>query len=181
MLRIGLLTAASLAAGLFAISTPVLAKECKSTPVVQESQPYVSRTLGAFPNSLVEWRKAVVDKHGDGWQAWRRSEDKKIDCEQVNVDGRGQRWVCTRSARPCAGPIGPEKETALPFPGRLERGSSGKAVEDLQKLLVEAGYKVTVDGRFGRETVAAVRDFQQKEGIKVDGIVGMQTWERLAS
>lgn len=162
-------------------TTPAAAKECKADPVVQESNPYVSRTLGAFPSSLLMWRKAVVSQHGDGWQAWRRAEDKQIDCNQITIEGKGKRWVCTRSARPCSGPLGAETATAIPFPGRLERGDKGDNVEALQKLLKDAGFDVVVDGDFGRGTRAAVRDFQSKEGLTVDGVVGEKTWNALTS
>ncbi|MEM1307123.1 MAG: peptidoglycan-binding domain-containing protein [Pseudomonadota bacterium] len=168
----------------FTLTTPAHAKECKADPIVQESNPYVSRSLGAFPSSLIMWRKAVVAAHGDGFQAWRRAEDRKIDCQQVDIEGRGKRWVCTRSARPCGGALGPEDNTAsrdISFPGRLERGDKSDDVRVLQELLAENGYEVEIDGNFGRGTRAAVRDYQSKEGLKVDGIVGRQTWERLTS
>ena len=35
------------------------------------------------------------------------------------------------------------------------------------------------DGKFGKRTRNAVRDFQKRDGIKVDGIVGKQTFARL--
>jgi hypothetical protein len=165
-----------------AATTPAMAKECKADPVVQESNPYVSRTLGAFPSSLLMWRKAVVDRHGDGWQAWRRAEEKQIDCNQIEIAGKGKRWVCTRSARPCSGPLGTENNAAsIAFPGKMRRGSTGEGVEALQKLLKDAGYDVEVDGNYGRGTRAAVRDFQAKEGLTVDGVVGEDTWTALTS
>ena len=173
MMRLCKSAAAAMVVSL-AFAATAEAKECKAEPVVQESSPYVSRTLGAFPNSLLMWRKAVMDAHGDGWQAWRRAEDRKIDCEQVTV-AAGRRWVCTRSARPCSG-AGSEK---LVFPGRMQRGSQNEGVRQLQELLRESGYKIEVDGNFGRGTRDAVRDFQSKEGIVVDGVVGQVTWDRL--
>ena len=53
----------------------------------------------------------------------------------------------------------------------LFRGSEGPQVAELQRQL-----GVTVDGDFGPETEAAVRDFQRRTpGLKVDGIVGPAT------
>lgn len=181
--RISFVCAVAASMSFFAMgTTPALAKECKAAPIVQESNAYVSRTLGAFPSSLIQWRKAVVDAHGDGWQAWRRAEDRKIECAQLDIEGRGKRWVCTRSARPCSGPLGVADDVAdLEFPGRMQRGSKGDDVETLQRLLKDAGYDVEVDGDFGRGTRSAVRDFQSKEGLTVDGVVGRQTWDRLTS
>lgn len=44
--------------------------------------------------------------------------------------------------------------------------------EALQRDLAALGFKVDVDGRFGPETARAVRDFQAKNGLTVDGIAG---------
>ena len=47
----------------------------------------------------------------------------------------------------------------------------------LQYLLRNRGfYRAKVDGEFGSQTEKAVRDFQRAKGLKVDGIVGPQTW-----
>ncbi len=50
-------------------------------------------------------------------------------------------------------------------------------VKELQK---ELGFAPTqIDGKFGAMTDAAVRRFQQNNGLLVDGIVGGQTWSTL--
>ena len=56
----------------------------------------------------------------------------------------------------------------------LKKGSKGTEVKELQKLL-----KITVDGDFGPATELAVMKFQGQKGLKVDGIVGAKTWEKL--
>ena len=61
----------------------------------------------------------------------------------------------------------------------LERNDKGDAVEDLQNELIEAGFKVVADGEFGENTEEAVKAFQAREGLKVDGKVGPKTWEKL--
>jgi peptidoglycan hydrolase-like protein with peptidoglycan-binding domain len=40
-------------------------------------------------------------------------------------------------------------------------------------------YPITIDGTFGPHTLAAVKDFQRKYGLKPDGIVGPLTWSRM--
>jgi peptidoglycan hydrolase-like protein with peptidoglycan-binding domain len=57
----------------------------------------------------------------------------------------------------------------------LKNGSSGGAVKSLQEKLSKLGFKVAVDGSFGKGTEAAVIDLQKTFGIKVDGIVGEKT------
>ena len=61
----------------------------------------------------------------------------------------------------------------------LTLGSTGNDVKDLQKMLNSMGYTLTVDGIFGEKTSSAVKDYQKKNGLTVDGIVGSQTWGSL--
>lgn len=58
-------------------------------------------------------------------------------------------------------------------------GNSGIAVRVLQRLLLSNGYSVRVDGMFGALTEAAVKAFQNKRNLVVDGIVGQRTWYEL--
>ena len=67
----------------------------------------------------------------------------------------------------------------------LRVGSSGSAVEQLQFWLnTLAQYEssipsVTVDGVYGSGTAGAVRAFQRRYGLSVDGVVGRATWTEL--
>ena len=61
----------------------------------------------------------------------------------------------------------------------LRQGSSGNDVYDLQRKLNMSGYDLDVDGIFGRNTRSAVRDYQRKNRLAVDGIVGKETWGSL--
>jgi N-acetylmuramoyl-L-alanine amidase len=55
-------------------------------------------------------------------------------------------------------------------------GSSGREVVEIQKRLKAWGYyNGPVDGKYGYLTYQAVRYFQSKNGLKVDGIAGKQT------
>jgi hypothetical protein len=62
----------------------------------------------------------------------------------------------------------------------LAIGSRGDEVRNLQRQLSAAGYNPGgADGIFGQRTQNAVRQFQQAQGIQVDGRVGNQTTSRL--
>ena len=67
----------------------------------------------------------------------------------------------------------------------LRQGSTGSAVEQLQFWLnTLAQYEssipsLTVDGVYGTGTANAVRAFQRKYGLTVDGVVGRNTWTEL--
>lgn len=66
----------------------------------------------------------------------------------------------------------------------LRRGDKGEYVTLAQTLLYQKGYdlgKCGIDGSFGAATEKAVRQFQRDNGLKVDGIVGQQTWNALQS
>lgn len=63
----------------------------------------------------------------------------------------------------------------------LRRGSFGDAVMELQKLLKEKGYDITIDNDFGSATELAVMMFQKENNLVVDGIVGQNTWASLRS
>ena len=64
--------------------------------------------------------------------------------------------------------------------GTLRRGSRGAAVTQLQTALKALGfYTMKVDGIFGRGTDAAVRTYQRRNGLAVDGIAGPKTLGKL--
>src|SRR5690606_2816527 len=54
--------------------------------------------------------------------------------------------------------------------------STGPDVATWQRLLVQHGHSLVVDGDFGPKTDAATREFQSARGLVVDGIVGPITW-----
>lgn len=58
-------------------------------------------------------------------------------------------------------------------------GSSGSGVRELQELLNQNGASLTVDGVYGSNTAAAVRQYQQSKGLTVDGIAGDETFNSL--
>lgn len=66
----------------------------------------------------------------------------------------------------------------------IRKGDKGTAVRNLQKKLLELGYKLPkygADGDFGSETEAAVKAFQKDWGLTQDGIVGPETQKMLDS
>ena len=60
----------------------------------------------------------------------------------------------------------------------LKFGSHGTDVVALQKFLLEKNYSVgVIDGIFGKKTKIAVLDFQAKNQLDIDGVVGRKTFE----
>lgn len=88
----------------------------------------------------------------------------------------GREWGAlgaTAAMRPLAGYT---QDLTQPL---LKRGSRGDLVVWAQEHLLGAGESIPVTGLYGRQTVAAVRDFQVTHGLPVDGAVGTATWQAL--
>lgn len=63
--------------------------------------------------------------------------------------------------------------------GTVQVGSTGNDVKLLQELLCYHGYGLAVDGEFGNVTKSAAMEYQKKNGLVVDGIVGEKTWKSI--
>ncbi len=62
----------------------------------------------------------------------------------------------------------------------LQLGSRGYAVAELQAILRLLGYYTgSIDGQFQASTATAVAAFQQAAGLEPDGVVVLNTWNRL--
>jgi hypothetical protein len=60
-----------------------------------------------------------------------------------------------------------------------KKGSKGKKVRLIQEWLCLHNFNLTIDGDFGAATEYAVRQFQERENLTVDGIVGKNSFARL--
>lgn len=70
------------------------------------------------------------------------------------------------------------KEEELPEPRK--DAMSQVAVRQIQTALYNAGYDPgPIDGKMGKKTKLAIKEFQKDNGLKPDGIVGNQTWSKL--
>lgn len=81
---------------------------------------------------------------------------------------------------PVITPTEPEKKEPImiTYP-TVRQGSRGEVVTQLQMFLANLGSSLQIDGIFGNGTASAVRAFQKKYGLDVDGIVGPKTWKKL--
>lgn len=62
-----------------------------------------------------------------------------------------------------------------------KKGQSSELIKAMKVVLIDKGYKSVsaVDGYFGTDTENAIKDFQKKNGLVVDGIVGLDTFNKL--
>ncbi|MBR5390172.1 MAG: spore cortex-lytic enzyme [Clostridia bacterium] len=66
--------------------------------------------------------------------------------------------------------------TAAPQAAVYQQGSRGETVRAIQTKLKRWGYYTgAIDGVYGKKTTAAVRLFQQKNGLTADGVCGEKT------
>jgi peptidoglycan hydrolase-like protein with peptidoglycan-binding domain len=72
------------------------------------------------------------------------------------------------TAKPVTSPLAPYVNTTV------RKGSSGAAVKALQKAL-----GISADGLFGPQTDGAVRAFQGRKKLTVNGVVAKSTWQAL--
>lgn len=64
----------------------------------------------------------------------------------------------------------------------MEVATEHPKVRDIQIALKNAGYDVgTFDGKMGKKTRQAIKDFQKANGLDADGKVGKKTWKLLSA
>ena len=76
----------------------------------------------------------------------------------------------------------PAQSTKASLEPLLRKGDRGEAVKEMQEALMARGYDLGrwgADGIFGKQTLKAVKAFQEDCGIKADGIVGRITYGKL--
>lgn len=61
----------------------------------------------------------------------------------------------------------------------VRKGAKGNITYILQAILYCKGYKIAVDGDFGVNTENAVKDYQQSNGLTIDGVAGRNTFAKL--
>lgn len=142
----------------------------------------IAKYQGRDPNVLV--LDLIEDSSSSWWNRGTRftpvrfsrkisqGEYKRV---QINRDGNRLALIDVQAAN---GTKQPSKPT-LSSGEDLQQGSSGERVRVMQQILASIGYQIFVDGDFGPETDKVVRDFQDNEEIKVDGVVGPITRRHL--
>lgn len=114
------------------------------------------------------------------------NEEDESDDLQITLQDRDGVWMVSwlqdmLEASESSG-SGATEETSFDYP-TVRFGSQGDTVKTMQGYLVSLGEelpKYGIDGYFGSETQAAVKSFQKKNGLSVDGICGPKTWAKIA-
>lgn len=170
----------------FSLAFDVTVFEADKTPNFNDIATY--RKVGKMGQQMgLTWG---ADWDGDGSSADERFIDLPhfqytfgLSLEQLNAGKKPPRY----NADPVNTEPSPSVDTVdkpasngaiVPYPGHLvKKGSEGKDVERIQRAVGFTGKKV--DGKFGEATEIAVRKYQQRHYLDVDGIVGKDTWEMM--
>lgn len=99
---------------------------------------------------------------------------------QLERASLGQPSATVWPTEPEIQPVAPSTPPpAQPKPSTIPMLKPSK--QEIQQALKAAGfYQGTIDGKIGPQTREAIKEFQRINGLKVDGIVGRHTWEKLA-
>ncbi|MDD6050849.1 MAG: peptidoglycan-binding protein, partial [Clostridiales bacterium] len=93
------------------------------------------------------------------------------------ADAATQKKLNSTSAVPAK-----DAATEAPKDNTLKEGAKGEAVKQLQQRLKDLGYyNYTCDSSYGYRTVEAVKAFQKRNGLTVDGVAGEATLKKLNS
>lgn len=140
------------------------------------------------------WRASWVTNKADGWRDVTPNPSKGMGASwatyihiEVNkrmwADGRSVEEKLGKAPAPSNDPFRPRQGKFGDYPDRKKPviliGSTGAEVRYLQGVLDKARIQTIVDGQFERLTDRSVRRFQQRRGLKVDGVVGPQTWREI--
>ncbi|HEY9641519.1 MAG TPA: peptidoglycan-binding protein [Coleofasciculaceae cyanobacterium] len=69
--------------------------------------------------------------------------------------------------------------SAHPVSPVLYPWDTGSAVAELQELLCAHGFQLRIDGDYGSKTEIAVKLYQKRHQLRIDGVVGPETWASL--
>lgn len=108
---------------------------------------------------------------------WRKYTGKNAHRKHVHISVRNEPEFYD-DASPWTIPVPGVKVKATesdPLTVALNRGDTGRYVEDLQENLAALGYDTPKTGEFDAATERAVKAFQKEHGLKDDGIAGIRT------
>ncbi len=138
---------------------------------------YTGQPTGTFDNATF---KAV--------KAFQQAHNLYVDGK---VGAKTRQLLALLAATPTPAPAltptpAPQAPTATPAPVTtpltiknvvvMRKGVKGEAVKQLQRRLMELGYYTcTADGVYDSDEIDAVKAFQRKNSLDVDGVAGLQT------
>jgi hypothetical protein len=124
------------------------------------------------------WKTQTPDGHGMGqpWAGW------------LHIELHPREWADGATVESKLGvqgfpPFNPAQGQLSLYPWAANKptlriGSTGDTVRYFQGGARKLGYGISVDGSYGNQSAMVARDFQAKNGLAADGIVGPLTWAK---
>lgn len=137
---------------------------------VSQSKP-VARSVST--NSL-QTRK--LDTSKDSAKVSKEARESGASSRVSNLVAGMQEWGGSEAPA-----VGDKKADSLSL-GKgelLRKGMSGDKIRQLQELLNSKGAQLDPDGKFGNDTLKALKAFQKESKLGSDGVVGSKTLEKL--
>jgi len=171
---------------------PSLPEGCKRERITAAGE----QTLGVVRSkhylARKAWQRQVIDKFGERFQQWEHAACRTVECGPGSISGYSR---CTYAAFPCAPDVNMHDvdelkriRTEQPSPEFYQRHEEERRggrelgqdeIAELQRLLRQAGYSVSIDGQFGEQTSEALISWQRRAGLREDGEATMKNLELL--
>lgn len=128
----------------------------------------------AIQNAILLTKHIMKEEHIPASRVVQHHHWSRKDCPEFLRSGKkGVNWGQFKQQIQSGGSHIHNTDQTIKF------GHTGKGVEQLQQRLNRLGYTVLIDGSFGQETLFAIRFFQARHRLVVDGIAGPKTREML--
>lgn len=131
-------------------------------------------------------RKELIDRliamgaiKGDA-QYWYEATKATLGADYANLENAATKFFGGAPAE-VDSTTGDTSTTTAPDRPALKQGAKGDDVKELQEKLNAAGMQppLVVDGVYGPKTAEAVKWYQEKNGLTVDGVAGSEVWGSL--
>jgi hypothetical protein len=146
--------------------------QCRAYPL------WIAYFSGNAPPSVAPWTTWVFWQYGNGGGQFGADQDGFRGSRQ-QMDAWISGYIGQHPAPPAPAPAPNWTETLVQTLPTLAQGATGQDVRTVQGCLGARGHVIMIDGSYGPNTVAAVRQFQLVSGLTVDGTVGPKTWPAL--
>ena len=162
-----------------------------STDTVKNATPPPSNTGTASPKQVKEFNEAV-DRSTTSNSSSQQSQSQGASTSAPIMLARRPPILAQTPQQTCASPTAQQKARAFVDPAlrdvaagkkEIAKNAKGPEVGKMQEALQTAGYKLPrygADGKFGDETVKALKKFQTDHCLKDTGRLDKQTMEQLS-
>jgi hypothetical protein len=163
-----------------------LSNHASGTAVDFNAPTHALGASGTFSGAQVAAIRAILN-FCEGAVRWGGDYTGRKD--EMHFEINSSASACARVAAKING----NPTTPPPSSGVIKKGDTGESVRQIQRFLlsvfpayrhdvsVRKGVLLVVDGEFGAQTEAWVKELQKRSGITVDGIVGPATLAKMRS